>query len=117
MGEGVALLAMADPRAIAALDHPGTRLDDLHSVVLHVVNRLKIRANLDAPGASTLRIELKNAETEHVWMNCRVIRDREAPGSNPGPPTNGTLRFVPLCLNSARIRGPHGFQPCAIDLA
>src|SRR5947209_12418657 len=48
-----ALLAPADPRAIAGLDHAGTRLDDLHSVVLHVVIRLKIRANLDAPGAST----------------------------------------------------------------
>jgi len=43
----------ADPRAIAAFDHAGTRLDDLDSVVLHVVIRLKIPANLDAPGAST----------------------------------------------------------------
>jgi len=41
-----ALLAPADPRAIAAFDHAGTRLDDLHSVVLHVVIRLKIRANI-----------------------------------------------------------------------
>ena len=31
----------------------GTRLDNLRSVLLHVVIRLKIRANLDAPGAST----------------------------------------------------------------
>ena len=49
MGVAVALLAPADPRAVAALDQAGTRLDDLHSVVLHVVIRLKIRANLDAP--------------------------------------------------------------------
>ena len=53
MGVAVALLAPADPRMIAALDHAGTRLDDLRSVVLHVVIRLKIRANLGAPGAST----------------------------------------------------------------
>ena len=53
MGAAFALLATAGPRAIAALDHAGTRLDDPHSVVLHVVIRLKIRANLDAPGAST----------------------------------------------------------------
>ena len=54
MGVASAVLAPADPRAIAALDHAGTRLDDdLHSVVLHVVIRLKIRANLDAPRAST----------------------------------------------------------------
>jgi hypothetical protein len=53
MGVAFALLAPADPRAITAHDHAGTRLDDLHSVVLHVVIRLKIRANLDAPGAST----------------------------------------------------------------
>src|SRR6266567_4781944 len=39
--------------AIAALDHAATRLDDLHSVALHVVIRLKIPANLDAPGALT----------------------------------------------------------------
>jgi len=37
MGVAFALLAPADPRAIAALDHAGTRLDDLHSVVLRVV--------------------------------------------------------------------------------
>src|SRR2546426_12509910 len=38
------------------------------------------------------RVDLKNRtekrRNRHVWMNCRVIRDREAPGSNPGPPTN-----------------------------
>jgi len=34
-GLAFAPLAPADPRAIAALDHAGTRLDDLHSVVLH----------------------------------------------------------------------------------
>ena len=49
MGVAFALLATADPRAIAALDFAGTRLDDLHSVVLRVVIRLKIRAYLDAP--------------------------------------------------------------------
>ncbi len=53
MGVAFALLATADPRAIAALDHAATRLDDLHSVALHVVIRLKIPANLDAPGALT----------------------------------------------------------------
>ena len=53
MGVALALVAPADSRAIAALDHAGTRLDGLHSVALHVVIRLKIRANLDAPGAST----------------------------------------------------------------
>ncbi len=37
MGVAFALLAPADPRAIAALDHAETRLDDLHSVVLRVV--------------------------------------------------------------------------------
>ncbi len=50
MDEAFALLAPADPSAIKAFDYAGTRLDDLHSVVLHVVIRLKIRANLDAPG-------------------------------------------------------------------
>ena len=88
MGVASAVLAPADPRAIAALDHAGTRLDDdLHSVVLHVV----IRLNSCKSGRSG-RVDLKNRtekrRNQHVWMNCRVIRDREAPGSNPGPPTN-----------------------------
>jgi hypothetical protein len=52
MDVAFALLAPVDPRAIAAHDHAGTLLDDLHSVVLHVVIRLKIRAHLDGPGAS-----------------------------------------------------------------
>jgi len=26
-------------------------------------------------------------------MNCRVIRDRETPGSNPGPPTNFVFKI------------------------
>jgi len=41
------------------------------------------------------RVDLKNRtekrRNRHVWMNCRVIRDREAPGSNPGPPTKQLL--------------------------
>jgi hypothetical protein len=53
MGVPIALLAPTDLGAIAPLDHTGTRQYDLHSVVLHVVIRLKIRAHLDAPGAST----------------------------------------------------------------
>jgi|SRR5438876_884144 len=92
MGLAFALLAPADPRAVAVLDHAGNRLDDLHSAVLHVVIRLKIRANLDAPG-----FDLKNRtdkhSNRHVWMDCRVIRDHEAPGSNPGPPTNFVFRI------------------------
>jgi hypothetical protein len=53
MGVAFAELAPPDPRAIVALDHAGTRLDDLRSLVLHVVIRLKIRANLDGPATST----------------------------------------------------------------
>src|SRR5437867_11687144 len=39
------------------------------------------------------RVDLKNRtekrRNRHVWMNCRVIRDREAPGSNPRDPKSG----------------------------
>jgi len=52
-GLALALPAPVNPRAIAALDRAETRLDDVPSVVLHVVIQLKIRANLDALGAST----------------------------------------------------------------
>jgi hypothetical protein len=34
-----------------------------------------------------------------------TVRDREAPGSNPGPPTSSEFGFVCFCLSSARIRG------------
>jgi hypothetical protein len=45
--------------------HDSQTLVMAHSrVVLHVVIGLKIRANLGAPGASTLRMELKNASTD-----------------------------------------------------
>jgi len=37
------------------------------------------------------RVDLKNRtekrRNRHVWTEWRLIRDREAPGSNPGPPT------------------------------
>src|SRR5450759_1505498 len=34
----------------------------------------------------------------------------------PGPRPISEFGLVLLCLSSARVRGPHGFQPCAIDL-
>src|SRR5437879_6033735 len=93
MGVAFALLAPADPRAIAGLDHAGTRLDDLHPVVLHVVIRLKTRANLDAPGASTSRIELKNAATDVSGTRLKV-RSRAEGGPRPDSrmPTGSTRR-------------------------
>ncbi len=53
------LLAPADP--IAALDR-WNRYG--RPAALHVVIQLKIHANLDGPGASTRKIELKDAETD-----------------------------------------------------
>jgi hypothetical protein len=38
-------------------------------------------------GSVDLKNRTEKRRNRHVWMNCRVIRDREAPGSNPGPPT------------------------------
>src|SRR2546427_12626250 len=43
------------------------------------------------------RVDFKNRtekrRNRRVWMNCRVIRDREAPGSNPGPPTKFVFKI------------------------
>src|SRR5437879_12372425 len=51
------------------------------------------------------RVDLKNRtekrRNRHVWMNCRVIRDREAPGSNPGPPTRFRTRSTPWTARGA----------------
>ena len=52
-GLAFALVAPADPGVIAALDHAGTRLDDLHSVVLHVVIRAEDSSRSGRSGAST----------------------------------------------------------------
>src|SRR5437667_5017383 len=52
------------------------------------------------------RVDLKNRtekrRNRHVWMNCRVIRDREAAGSNPGPATNFPVQ---TCLVAGRSEG------------
>ena len=53
MGMAFAWLATADRRAIATHEQAATPLDDLHSVVIHLVIGLKIRPNLDGPIAST----------------------------------------------------------------
>jgi len=48
----------------------------------------------------------------HAWTSCRRVRDREAPGSNPGPPTKfrtqihprgGATVISPLCWRSSYV--------------
>src|SRR5437879_6818983 len=62
------------------------------------------------------RVDLKNRtekrRNRHVWMNCRVIRDREAPGSNPGPPTKTVFRIdaLPAPPTSPCHQGGHRFS-------
>ena len=46
-----------------------------------------------------------------------TVRDREARVQIPGPRPIYEFGFMLLYPNSARIQGPHGFQPCAFDLA
>src|SRR5438093_6649255 len=51
------------------------------------------------------RVDLKNRtekrRNRHVWMNCRVIRDREAPGLDPGPPD----QFLNSNFGAKHVRG------------
>jgi hypothetical protein len=47
----------------------------------------------------------------------KTVRDREAPGSNPGPPDQlADLKLAFWNPNLARTGRPHGFRPCAIEL-
>ena len=38
-----------------------------------------------------------------IWTECRVIRDREAPGSNPGPPTISRVQNRRVRIYSRRL--------------
>jgi hypothetical protein len=47
----------------------------------------------------------------HAWTRCRRVRDREAPGSNPGPPTKIRIRFrrCGSCRLGAGSQPDHNF--------
>ncbi len=46
----------------------------------------------------------ENRRNRHGWTEQRLIRDREAPGSNPGPPTN--FRIENLSAPRDNVIGP-----------
>ena len=60
-------------------------------VVLHVGIRPKIDPYLDEQGGRIRNFKLKIRTNRRDWTEHRLIRDREAPGSNPGPPTKVPL--------------------------
>ena len=76
-GEGKAVAARGSEMLFKALYETTDGGFSFMERVLPVSNRRPQPHRHDGP-------ERRN---RHVWMNCRVIRDREAPGSNPGPPT------------------------------
>jgi len=40
------------------------------------------------PGRRVVEVSNRNVQNRHFWTRGLRVRDREAPGSNPGPPTN-----------------------------
>jgi hypothetical protein len=96
MGVAFALLAPADPRAITPHDHAGTRLDDLHSVVLHVVDPAEDSCKSGRQQASRQKFRTETDRFNQFWTRVRRVRDREAPGSNPGPPTKSRIQGMLL---------------------
>src|SRR6266581_1850591 len=87
MDVAFALLAPADPRAIEVLDHARTRLDDLAFRSTSCSNPAEDSCKSGRSGRVDLKNRTDKHSNRHVWINCRAIRDREARGSNPGPPT------------------------------
>ena len=88
MGMAFAWLATPDHREIALHDHAATHLDDLHSVSNSCSNPAEDSCISGRSGRVDLKDRTEKHRNRNVWMNCPAIRDREAPGSNPGPPTN-----------------------------
>ena len=63
------------------------------SVALRVVIRLNNGSDLDENGPH-LKIRTEIDRFLHFWTEVPTVRDREAPGSNPGPPTISEFRSV-----------------------
>src|SRR6266581_1616945 len=94
MDVAFALLAPADPRAIEVLDHARTRLDDLAFCSTSCSNPAEDSCKSGRSGRVDLKNRTEKRRNRHLWMTCRVIRDREAPGSNPGPPTKIVFKIA-----------------------
>jgi hypothetical protein len=56
----------------------------------------------------TSRFRPRKGQRGHRWTGSGLIRDREAPGSNPGPPTSFWVQTRRFSLDD----GANGSQPC-----
>ena len=63
-------------------------------VVVHVVIQATLVAETGWKSASKSSKWAQNPRKRARWTKPRRFRDREAPGSNPGPPTNSSFRIV-----------------------
>jgi hypothetical protein len=61
------------------------RAVELHSTQPHVVIPLKIGSKLDAAQPNVQKLRVGNVENRSFWTKDLMVRDREAPGSNPVP--------------------------------
>ena len=55
----------------------------------------------------------KNRRNRRRWTTDRLIRDREAPGSNPGPRPTPEYRPQPMAQTSGGVGRPRPGWPCA----
>jgi hypothetical protein len=63
-------------------------------VVVHVVIQARLVAETGWKLASEPSKQAQNPRKRTRWTKPRRFRDREAPGSNPGPPTKSEFRFI-----------------------
>jgi hypothetical protein len=59
-----------------------------------------------ASQAARSKFQIENAQNRHFWTKGFRVRDREAPGSNPGPPTSFGFRAVKQRYTARARRAP-----------
>src|SRR2546430_17010938 len=81
--------AFADLHRDVGVGFARSGLRSRHVVLLVVIGRKK-SSNLHGGGARIRNFELASLKTGMAGRQAVQFRDREAPGSNPGPPTMST---------------------------
>ena len=107
MGVAFALLAPADPRAIAALDHAGTPLDDLHCCSTSCSNPLEKRRKSGRRRSErwTIRTEIDHfRHSGREFAEFGTVRPRvQIPGARP------------ICIQNRRFQKLSGANNCTGD--
>ena len=82
----------------------------LIGVATHIATRATSRdSSWHLANSGRGRAELKQRLAAHAELIAIAVRDREAPGSNPGPPTKFRIRRIKPTLMGYMFRAEGGF--------